>query len=77
MIAGRFKLDQLLIEPFHSLYSALISDVYEADAVLIGGYGFGDTHVNRALHSRFDQDSSRTRVIVATYRRRFDREQML
>lgn len=51
LIAGGFKLDQLLIEPYHSFYAALIRHVYEADAVLIGGYGFGEAHVNRALRN--------------------------
>ena len=49
---GGFKLDQLLVEPFHSLHAALVRHVYEADAILIGGYGFADVHVNRALHNR-------------------------
>src|SRR5208283_5261335 len=48
LIAGGFKLDQLLVEPFHSLHAAMVRHVYEADAILIGGYGFGDVHVNRA-----------------------------
>jgi hypothetical protein len=52
LIAGGFKLDQLLVEPFHSLHAALVRHVYEADAILIGGYGFADVHVNRALHNR-------------------------
>jgi hypothetical protein len=30
----------------------LVRHVYEADAILIGGYGFADVHVNRALHNR-------------------------
>ena len=51
LIAGGLKLDQLLVEPFHSFHSALVRDVYEADAILIGGYGFGDEHVNRALRN--------------------------
>lgn len=49
LIAGGSKLDQLLVEPFHSFHAALARHVYEADAVLIGGYGFGDAHVNHAL----------------------------
>lgn len=48
-VAGGFKLDQLLVEPFHSYQSALVRDAYDADAILLGGYGFTDTHVNRAL----------------------------
>jgi hypothetical protein len=51
LVAGGFKLDQMLVEPFHSLHAALVRHVYEADAILIGGYGFGDEHVNRALRN--------------------------
>lgn len=58
-IAGGFKLDQLLIEPFHSFYASLVRHVYEADAILIGGYGFGETHVNRALQNRLERDAAR------------------
>jgi SIR2-like domain len=54
LIAGGFKLDQLLIEPFHTLYASLNRHLHQADAILIGGYGFGDTHVNRALRSRLE-----------------------
>jgi hypothetical protein len=59
LIAGAFKLDQLLVEPFQSFYSTLIRHVYEADAVLIGGYGFGDAHMNRALQNRLRQCTER------------------
>jgi hypothetical protein len=51
-VAGGFKLDQLLAEPFHSFHAALVRHLYHADAILIAGYGFGDTHVNRALMNR-------------------------
>lgn len=52
LVAGGFKLDQLLVEPFHSLHASLVRHLYQADAVLIGGYGFADSHVNRALRNR-------------------------
>lgn len=52
LVAGGLKLDQLLVEPFHSFQSALVRHVYEAEAILTGGYGFGDEHVNRALRNR-------------------------
>jgi SIR2-like domain len=52
LVAGGFKLDQLLVEPFCSFQAALVRHVYEADAILIGGYGFADEHVNRALRNR-------------------------
>ena len=36
LIAGGFKLDQLLVEPFHTHHAALARHIYEADAILIG-----------------------------------------
>ncbi|MEH2563809.1 SIR2 family protein [Bradyrhizobium sp. AZCC 2289] len=69
LIAGGFKLDQLLVEPFQSFYAALIRRVYEADAILIGGYGFGDTHVNRALLNRMRQPGKRPPALILTYSR--------
>lgn len=67
LIAGGFKLDQLLVEPFQSLHAALIRHVYEADAILIGGYGFGDEHINRALQNRLQGQGSRPPVMVLTW----------
>ena len=55
LIAGGFKLDQLLADPYQTFYSALVRHVQDADAVLLAGYGFGDLHVNRALRSRFER----------------------
>ena len=69
LIAGGFKLDQLLVEPFHSLHAALVRHIYAADAVLIGGYGFGDVHVNRALRNRLTMTSARPPVIVLDFAR--------
>lgn len=54
LIAGGFKLDQLLADPYQTFYSTLVRHVYEADAILIVGYGFGDLHVNRVLRNRFE-----------------------
>lgn len=53
LVAGGFKLDQLLVEPVQSFYSAFVRHAHEADALLIGGYGFGDVHVNHTLKQRF------------------------
>lgn len=64
LIAGGFKLDQLLVEPFHLLYATLVRHVYMADAILIGGYGFGDVHVNRALKNRFSRGNSQLPVMI-------------
>lgn len=51
LVAGGFKLDQLLIEPFHSFYATLTRHLHQAEGILIGGYGFGDVHVNHALRN--------------------------
>ena len=69
LIAGGFKLDQLLYEPYQSFHSTLARHVHEADAILIIGYGFGDLHVNRAIRNRFALSrSSRSdpKVVVVT-----------
>lgn len=59
LIAGGFKLDQLLVEPFQSLYATFVRHAYEADAILIGGYGFSDPHINRALQNRMKGGAER------------------
>ncbi|NQE61394.1 SIR2 family protein [Caulobacter sp. RHG1] len=66
LIAGGLKLDQLLPEPFHSMHAALVRHTYRADAILIGGYGFADVHVNRALRNRLRDlaPSSRPPIMV-------------
>ncbi len=67
LIAGGFKLDQLLSEPFQTFYSSLIRHAQDADAFLIAGYGFGDPHVNRALRNGFvrpDDDAPRPKAVV-------------
>jgi hypothetical protein len=64
LVAGGFKLDQFLVEPFHSFHAALVRHAYAADAVLVGGYGFGDEHVNRALSNRLPRRTASERVPV-------------
>jgi hypothetical protein len=54
LIAGGYKLDQLLYDPSQSFYASLVRHVHSADAILLVGYGFGDVHVNRALKNKFD-----------------------
>jgi SIR2-like domain len=63
-VAGGFKLDQLLGEPFSSYQSALVRDASRADAIVIGGYGFGDAHVNDAIKNALHRDGSRPRTLV-------------
>lgn len=64
LIAGGHKLDQLLVEPFHSFHAALVRHIYEADAILIGGYGFGDVHINRVLQNRYGSTTTRLPIMV-------------
>lgn len=49
IVAGGGKLDQLQDEPFQTIYGSFPRHAYEADAILIGGYGFGDQHINSVL----------------------------
>ncbi len=67
LVAGGFKLDQLLVEPFQSFQASLVRHVYTADAILIGGYGFGDAHINFALHNRLSHCQDRPPVMVLDY----------
>jgi hypothetical protein len=64
LIDGGYRLDQLLIEPFHSFQDALSRHVYSADAILVGGYGFADVHINRALQNRVGTSAGCVRVMV-------------
>lgn len=64
LIAGGFKLDQLLTEPFHTYRAALTRDAALADAILIGGYGFADMHVNRTLRGALAHSQARPPVLV-------------
>ena len=67
LLAGGYKLDQLLNEPFQSLYASLVRHVYQADAIMLGGYGFGDIHVNRALEKRINSTAHRPPIAVIDY----------
>ncbi len=64
LVAGGFTLDQLLVEPFHTYRSALVRDAALADAIVIGGYGFTDAHVNRALRGPLLHALGRPPVLV-------------
>ena len=67
LLAGGFKLDQLLADPYQTFYSALVRHAQEADSILIAGYGFGDLHVNRAIRNRFERtydDRSSPPVVI-------------
>jgi hypothetical protein len=69
LIAGGFKLDQLLVEPFHSFHASLVRHIYAADAFLIGGYGFTDVHINRALQNRWGSLPGKPPIMVLDYAR--------
>ncbi len=58
LLAGGFKLDQILADPYQTFYAALVRHVHEADAILIAGYGFGDLHVNRVIRNRFERPAN-------------------
>lgn len=64
LIAGGFKLDQVLADPFHTYHSAFVRDVTRAEVFIIAGYGFGDAHINRALKNRFAGRGARPPVLV-------------
>jgi hypothetical protein len=70
LVAGGYKLDQLLADPAQTFHASLVRHAHEADAFLIVGYGFGDVHVNRALRNRFElspyNPSGRPPVVVIT-----------
>jgi len=70
IVAGGWKLDQLQEEPFLTLYSCLPRHAYEANAILVGGYGFGDSHINSilktALRSKAN-DKKRPPILVLDY----------
>lgn len=59
LIAGGWKLDQLQEEPFLTLYSCLPRHAHEANAILIGGYGFGDSHINSILRNALRAKANR------------------
>jgi len=71
LIAGVYKLDQLLTDPAQTFYAALVQHVHQADCVLIAGYGFGDVHINRALKNRFTRSpynpNGRPPIILLTW----------
>jgi hypothetical protein len=64
LIAGGWKLDQLQSEPYQTFYSSLVRHAYEADAIVLGGYGFGDLHLNTAIRNRMTGVPGRPPVLV-------------
>lgn len=70
LIAGGYKLDQILSNPAQCFYASLVRHAHQADAILSVGYGFGDVHVNRALQNRMQlsphHPAERPRAAVIT-----------
>jgi hypothetical protein len=64
LIAGNWKLDQIQEDPFQTFYSSLPRHAHEADVILIGGYGFGDAHINNVLSAMLAARSRRPPVLV-------------
>lgn len=71
LIAGGYKLDQILANPAQSYYASLVRHAQQADAIVYIGYGFGDVHVNRAVQNRMRlspyHPGERPRVAVIDY----------
>lgn len=69
IIAGGNKLDQIQPQPFSAYYSQLPRHICEADAILILGYGFGDSHINSIFQNHFKQmkPEARARVMIVDY----------
>jgi len=63
IVAGYGKTTQILRRPFRSYYSELDRLVFQCDAVLFAGYGFGDPHLNIAFE-RFHDSRNRHVVII-------------
>jgi hypothetical protein len=66
LVAGGWKIDQLQMEPYHTFYSTLARHLSEADAILVGGYGFGDDHIGNALRNRLEH-GGQIPVVVLDY----------
>lgn len=49
MIIGYSKPDAILCNPYRLYFSVLERQIFEADVIVIIGYGFGDFHLNRYL----------------------------
>ncbi len=49
IIAGGGKELQILDQPFRSYYNVIDRALYDADAILFLGYGYGDSHINKCF----------------------------
>jgi hypothetical protein len=76
LVAGGWKLEQIQSEPFLSLYSQFPRHVSEADAILVAGYGFADSHINSVLHNYLYRTEPEKRPPILVIDFAVDRERM-
>ena len=72
LIAGGAKPEQLLGEPYQSLYSAAVRHMHEADAMVLGGFGLGDAHVTFALQACWLATRRQIPLMILTKSKRDD-----
>lgn len=65
IVAGYEKLHQIRREPFRSYYNCLERAIFEADAILLVGYGMADEHINGIFEEYFEKNP-RKPVLIAT-----------
>jgi len=51
-------------EPFQSYYSSFRRHAYQADAILIGGYGFNDKHINSVITNAIGNRRRKVPVLI-------------
>ncbi|HAJ27436.1 MAG TPA: hypothetical protein DCG53_09380, partial [Syntrophus sp. (in: bacteria)] len=64
IIAGYEKLHQIRREPFRSYYNCLERAMFEADALLLAGYGMGDEHINCIFEEYFEKNLRKPVFII-------------
>jgi hypothetical protein len=64
VITGGWKLEQLQEEPFQTYYSSFRRHAYQADAIVIGGYGFGDSHINSVITNAIAHRRRKVPVLI-------------
>jgi hypothetical protein len=65
LVIGYNKPDVILSNPYRCYFSLLERLIYEADILLICGYGFGDLHLNRYLSAlRYYRTNMVKRIVI-------------
>ncbi len=67
IIAGLDKTNQILRDPFRAYYMQLDRLIYESDAILFMGYGFGDNHLNKSFSFIRPGQSKIRKVVVIDF----------